>query len=61
MITMEVWNEKSIDYHTLKVIKAFTFAYIKQDKANVSVVKYVFNGYSESVKSYKPWKMELGG
>jgi hypothetical protein len=60
-IPMEVWSGRPINYSNLIFFEALAFSHVKQDKLNARTVKCVFIGYTEGVKGYKLWKVELGG
>lgn len=42
------------------IFEAYVFAHIKPDKLEIRVVKCVFVGYPENMKSYKLWKVKFG-
>nr|GEY83317.1 retrotransposon protein, putative, Ty1-copia subclass [Tanacetum cinerariifolium] len=55
---MEMWSGHPSDYTMLKIFGCVAYSYVKQDKLESRVVKYVLLGYPEGVKGYRLYRLD---
>jgi hypothetical protein len=54
-----VWSGSPYDYSQLRVFGCTAYAHVDNGKFKPRAIKYVFLGYSSSVKAYKLWNPKV--